>query len=101
MSVCGPGLRLKNWPHWRGRAKTSLAGVGGTCQWWVRVWGSKGVGEVMEGPVDLAPQPQRAVGVRAGGPLGLDTVGEGEAVAGTPVTRDPKCNPKRVVWARA
>lgn len=83
------------------RAKTSLAGVGGTCQWWVRVWGSKGVGEMMEGPVDLAPQPQRAVAVRAGGPLGLDTVGGGEAVAGTPVARDSKCNPKRVVWAGA
>ena len=68
------------------RAETSLAGVGGTCQWWVRVWGSEGVGEMMEGPVDLAPQTQGAVGVRAGGPLGLDTVGEGEAMAGTPVT---------------
>lgn len=35
--------------------------------------------------MDLAPQPQRDIRVRAGGPVGLDILGEREAMAGAPV----------------
>lgn len=48
-------------------------------------------------------EAQRAVRVRAGGSVGLDTVEGGEAMAGTQSTRGrgSKCYPNRVQWMQS